>query len=116
VEHYRQFLEGRPFQVITDHTTLKSLMKMENPPALYARWIMKLQPYDIDVVYKKGRLHGNADSMSCHPDCKSHHPNPDSRHPKCKPRHHHPKQDKPSTKEVTFIEKLRKGCPFTELI
>ena len=36
VEHYRHFLEGKPFRVITDHTALKSLMKMENPPALYA--------------------------------------------------------------------------------
>ena len=35
VEHFRHFLEGRPFQVITDHTALKSLMTMENPPALY---------------------------------------------------------------------------------
>ena len=37
VEHFRYFLEGRPFQVITDHIALKSLMTIENPPALYAR-------------------------------------------------------------------------------
>jgi hypothetical protein len=94
VEHYRHYLEGRPFQIITDHTALKSLMKMENPPALYSRWIMKLQPYDIDVVYKKGRLHQNADALSRRP---------------------HRKEEKPS-KEVTIIEKLGKGPPFTELI
>ena len=65
-------------------------MKMENPPALYARWIMKLMPYNIDVVYKKGRLHSNADALSRRP---------------------HRDETK---KEVTIVERLGKGPPFTE--
>jgi len=94
VEHFRHFLEGRPFQVITDHTALKSLMTMENPPALYARWIMKLQPYDIDIIYKKGKLHRNTDALSRRP---------------------YQDQETP-TKRVSIKEKLGKGPSFTELI
>ena len=80
--------------MIIDHTALKSLMTMENPPALYSRWIMKLQPYDIDIIYKKGKLHRNADALSRRP---------------------HQDQDTP-TKRVSIKEKLGKGPPFTELI
>jgi hypothetical protein len=62
-------------------------MKIENPPALYTCWIMKLMPYDIDVVYKKGKLHTHADGLSWCPH-----------------------------KQVTIVERLGKGPPFTELI
>jgi hypothetical protein len=71
---------------------------MENPPALYAQWIMKLQPYDIDIIYKKGKLHGNADTLSRRP-----------------PTDQDPDQETP-TKRVSIKEKLGKGPPFTELI
>src|SRR4051812_28991612 len=67
VEHYRQYLYGKRFQVVTDHTALKSLMKLKDPKGLYARWIMRLQPYDIDLIYKPGNQHGNADAMSRRP-------------------------------------------------
>jgi hypothetical protein len=67
VDHYRHYLHGKAFQVITDHQALKSLMKMRDPKGLYARWIMKLQPFDIDVTYKPGRKHGNADALSRRP-------------------------------------------------
>ena len=67
VEHYRHYLIGNAFQVVTDHQALKSLMKMKDPKGLYARWIMKLLPYDLDMVYKPGKKHTAADALSRRP-------------------------------------------------
>ena len=67
VDHYKHYLYGKPFFVITDHTALKALMKQEDPKGKFARWSMKLQPYDIDMLYKPGRLHRNADALSRRP-------------------------------------------------
>ena len=64
VKKFHHYLAGRPFRLITDHSALKTLFNMENPSALFARWIMRLTPYEIDVVIKPGRLHGNADALS----------------------------------------------------
>jgi len=64
VKHFRYYLLGRQFKVITDHTALKWLFKMKDPSGLFARWIMQLQVYDMEVIYRKGRLHKNADAMS----------------------------------------------------
>ena len=64
VQHFRHYLLGAPFQLVTDHSALRALLKIKDPQGLFARWIMKLQPYDIDVVIKPGRLHQNADALS----------------------------------------------------
>ena len=65
VDHYHHYLYGQAFQVIMDHQALKSLMKMKDPQGKYAHWIMRLQPFEIDMVFKSGRKHGNADALSC---------------------------------------------------
>jgi deoxyuridine 5'-triphosphate nucleotidohydrolase len=74
VKHFNHYLIGAPFRLITDHSAIRALMKLENPQGLYARWIMRLQPYDIDVVIKPGRLHQNADALSRIPHRKPHTP------------------------------------------
>uniref|UniRef100_A0A1Y1JZK9 Reverse transcriptase RNase H-like domain-containing protein n=1 Tax=Photinus pyralis TaxID=7054 RepID=A0A1Y1JZK9_PHOPY len=52
------------FKVITDHRSLKWLTSMEKPTARLARWIMHLQPYDFEVIYRKGEWNKVADALS----------------------------------------------------
>jgi hypothetical protein len=73
IQHFRHYLLGAPFRLVTDHSALRALFKIPDPQGLFARWIMRLQPYDIDVVIKPGRLHQNADALSRTPHNKPHH-------------------------------------------
>ncbi len=49
---------------MTDHSALVWLMNMKEPTGKYARWIMKAQEFDFEIVHKPGRKHTNADSIS----------------------------------------------------
>ena len=64
VKHFNHYLAGALFDLVTDHFALRALLKIENLQGLFACWIMCLQPYDIDVIVKPGRLHQNADALS----------------------------------------------------
>ena len=63
-EHFKQFVYGRPFQVITDHQPLKYLLTTEDPAPRLARWFEKLKMYDCTIEYRKGTKNGNADALS----------------------------------------------------
>ena len=65
VEKFHHYLYGRRFKVITDHQALTWLMKSENSlKGRRARWVLRLQPYDFEIIYKEGRKHKNADALS----------------------------------------------------
>ena len=51
VKHFRPYLLGHRFVLITDHQPLKWLKSMKDPPPKIARWIMSLQEYDFEVQY-----------------------------------------------------------------
>ena len=63
-EHFRHYLIGRPFKIVTDHSALRWLYNQPNPQGILARWLMKMQEYTFTVQYKKGGLHRNADGLS----------------------------------------------------
>jgi len=63
IEKFRHYLEGKRFKVITDHYALKWL-HTNALKGRRARWMIKLQPYDYEVIYKEGRKHKNADALS----------------------------------------------------
>ena len=52
----------------TDHNSLIWLMRFKNNEGQLARWIEELQNYDMELLYRAGRDHGNADGMSHLPD------------------------------------------------
>ncbi|CAC5393047.1 unnamed protein product [Mytilus coruscus] len=64
VDHFRQYLYGHKFTVITDHNPLRWLMTIKNPSGRLARWSLALQEYDLTIEYRSGKLHGNADGLS----------------------------------------------------
>src|SRR5437763_1473763 len=65
VEKFHYYLYGRKFKVVTDHQALTWLMKNENSlKGRRARWVLRLQPYDFEIIYKEGKKHQNADALS----------------------------------------------------
>jgi hypothetical protein len=64
VEHFKQFLYGKRFKIITDHQPLRTLLTSDNMSARLARWLSRLQLFDFEIEYRPGKNHGNADGLS----------------------------------------------------
>jgi hypothetical protein len=64
VKHFYPFLYGKPFTLLSDHYPLTWLMNSKNLRGRLGRWAMLIQSLPIKIVYKKGKLHGNADGVS----------------------------------------------------
>ena len=64
VQHLRPYLEGQQFTLRTDHDALKWLLNLRDPSGRLARWSLRLQEFDFDVVYKPGKSHALADGPS----------------------------------------------------
>ena len=66
VKKFRCYLDGRKFELITDHSALtwlfKSNSKTNNRKLM--RWVLELQSYDFVVKYRPGNQHGSADGIS----------------------------------------------------
>lgn len=67
IEHYRPYLFGRRFTVVTDHQALVYLHTNRQPTGRLARWQAALMDYDYDVVYRAGSKHTHADALSRYP-------------------------------------------------
>ena len=62
---------GAPFTLYTDHKPFELIHAnpCSKPPARIQRWMLRLQQYDFEVVYKKGS-DNPADFLSRHPPTK----------------------------------------------
>ncbi|GFT01995.1 retrovirus-related Pol polyprotein from transposon 17.6 [Trichonephila clavipes] len=67
VEHFHPYLYGRRFLLRTDHASLTWLLNFKNSEGQIARWIQRLQEYDVEIRHRKGSAHGNADALSRRP-------------------------------------------------
>ena len=67
VRHFRHYLLGKQFILRTNHSSLKWLQSFKEPEGQVARWLECLQEFSFDVQHRKGKLHGNADSLSRYP-------------------------------------------------
>lgn len=66
IEHFRHFVEGTKFKVVTDARSLLWLFTIgiESGNSKLLRWALKLQSYDIELEYRKGKLNVTADCLS----------------------------------------------------
>ena len=55
VEHFRMFLLGREFLLLTDHATLAKLLRRDLPPITRdERWILRLFEYSFRIQHQRG--------------------------------------------------------------
>ena len=61
------YLRRAPFVAVTDHRPLLAWKKTDtkkDPTGRRTRWAIELDNYDFELIYKKGRIHSDADAMS----------------------------------------------------
>ena len=68
LREWRHYLHGSPFEVVTDHNSLKYFMSQPTLSARQARWSEKLQEFDMKIVHRPGKLNDAADALSRRPD------------------------------------------------
>lgn len=64
VEKLRPYLEMTKFKVVTDHYSLKWLFNIKSPSGRIARWALRLQQFDFEVIHRKGKDHLVPDALS----------------------------------------------------
>src|SRR5580765_4831122 len=66
VKHFRPYVYGTKFKIITDHKQLIWLFNVSDPGSRLIRWRLKLEEYDYEIIHKAGRANANADALSRH--------------------------------------------------
>ncbi|GBG70241.1 hypothetical protein CBR_g6369 [Chara braunii] len=64
ISHFRAYMYGRKFTLVTDHEPLLALKKSKDYSAMIGRWATILQSMDFDIRHRKHERHGNADGFT----------------------------------------------------
>lgn len=67
LQHFRHYLVGLKFVVVTDCNALKSTERKKDLLPRVARWWIYLQDFDFTITYRKGVLMQHADYLSRNP-------------------------------------------------
>ena len=62
--HFRHYLLGQKFTIVTDHSALQWLHTFKDPDGITAKWLEKLAPFDYEVRHRPGKSIGHADGLS----------------------------------------------------
>lgn len=63
-KHFRPYLYGRKFKIYCDHKPLQWLYSVQEPNSKLIRMRLKLEEFDYEIAYKKGKINKNADALS----------------------------------------------------
>ena len=63
-QHFKSYVFGMKFTIITDHSALQALKDKPNLEGRLARWADYLASYDYDIVYRPGKDNVVADFLS----------------------------------------------------
>ena len=61
---FRSYLGGAKFTLRTDHKSLVWLHQFKDTEGMMARWLHALQQFQLSIIHRPGRDHGNADGLS----------------------------------------------------
>ncbi|GBG75566.1 hypothetical protein CBR_g20197 [Chara braunii] len=64
ISHFRAYLYGQKFTLVTDHEPLLALKKSKDYSGMIGRWATVLQSMDFDIRHWKHERHGNADELT----------------------------------------------------
>jgi hypothetical protein len=67
IAHFRCYLYGNEFLLVTGHQPLKWLMESDKFTRKLARWALMLMEYDFKVVHRAGLVNMDADGLSRSP-------------------------------------------------
>ena len=71
IEHFKNYVYGVKFQVISDHKALALVLKPNRSNKTFSsrpiRWVDRLLPFKFEVIHAPGRVLGFADYLSRHP-------------------------------------------------
>lgn len=68
LERFRVYLLGKPFRVITDSAAVTTTRKSKPLLPMVARWWLKLQEYDYELVHRAGNKIAYVDALSRAPN------------------------------------------------
>ncbi|KII70298.1 Retrovirus-related Pol polyprotein from transposon 17.6 [Thelohanellus kitauei] len=63
LKQFRQYLLGKKFQLFSDHEPLKWLLNNKSRNGRVGRWVMQLQEFDFDIIYRKGSENSRSDFL-----------------------------------------------------
>ena len=63
-QHFRNYLLGQKFLIVTDHRALTLLYSFKEPDGLLTRWIEKLGQFDFEIKHEAGNRIPHADCLS----------------------------------------------------
>ena len=64
VKHYRPYLFGRHFKILTDHRPLVYLFSMKEPSSRLTKFRLLLEEYNFSIEYSPGKENTTADALS----------------------------------------------------
>lgn len=67
VKHFKPYIYGRKFILLSDHRPLEHFLNKENPPNIVTRWLLYLNEFDIKFNHIKGEENRLADYLSRDP-------------------------------------------------